>query len=154
MHQQPLLNCSFICAIYQIVALTFLPWLLDMNIKFKFTYRVIYIYKFVYIFVYRIIYTGFPGGSVVKNLPANAGAAGDECLIPGLERCPGGGNDNLLQYSFWGNPSDRGAWQVIVHRVQKSQTRLSMRVCTWDNFSGLKTVFFYVLISYVVYDTW
>ena len=67
-----------------------------MNIKFKFTYRVIYIYKFMYIFIYKIIYMGFPGGSVVKNLPANAGATGDECSIPGLGRSPGGGNDNLL----------------------------------------------------------
>ena len=35
-----------------------------------------------YIFVYRIIYMGFPGGSVVKNLPANAGVTGS---IPRLE---------------------------------------------------------------------
>ena len=67
-----------------------------MNIKFKFTYRVIYIYKFMYIFIYKIIYMGFPGGSVVKNLPANAGATGDKCSIHGLGRSPGGGNDNLL----------------------------------------------------------
>ena len=33
---------------------------------------------------------GFPGGSVVKNPPANAGAAGDAGSIPGLERSPGG----------------------------------------------------------------
>ena len=41
----------------------------------------------------------FPGGSVVKNLPANAGATGDTSLIPGLDRSPGGGNGNPLQYS-------------------------------------------------------
>ena len=28
---------------------------------------------------------GFPGGAVVKNPPANAGDAGDEGSIPGLE---------------------------------------------------------------------
>ena len=64
----------------------------------------------------------FPGGSVVKNLPANAGDGGD----PGLERCPGEGNDNPLQYSCLENPMDRGAWQAIwqaiVHEVSKSQT--------------------------------
>ena len=38
----------------------------------------------------------FPGGSVVKNLPANAG---DEGLIPRLGRLPRGGNGNALQYS-------------------------------------------------------
>ena len=39
---------------------------------------------------------GFPGGSVVKNPPTNAGAAGDVSLIPGAERFPGGGNGNPL----------------------------------------------------------
>ena len=43
----------------------------------------------------------FPGGPVVKNLPSNAGAAG---LIPGLERSPGEGNGNPLQYSCLENP--------------------------------------------------
>ena len=42
---------------------------------------------------------GFPGGSVVKNLPANAGASGDVGSIPGSGRFPGGGNGNSLQYS-------------------------------------------------------
>ena len=49
---------------------------------------------------------GFPGDSVVKNLPVNAGDLG---LIPGSERSPGEGNGNTLQYSFLGNPTDRGA---------------------------------------------
>ena len=47
-----------------------------------------------------------PGGSVVKNLPANAGSAG---VIPGSGRSPGGGNGNPLQYSCLENPRDRGA---------------------------------------------
>ena len=38
----------------------------------------------------------FPGGSVVKNLPANVGDAGDVGSVPGLGRSPGGGNDNPL----------------------------------------------------------
>ena len=42
---------------------------------------------------------GFPGGSVVKNPPANAGDVRDVGLIPGSERSPGEGNDNPLQYS-------------------------------------------------------
>ena len=65
---------------------------------------------------------GFPGGSVVKNLPANAGDLGS---IPGLGRPPGEGNDNPLQYSCLGNPMDRGVWQSIVHGAAKNQTRLS-----------------------------
>ena len=43
-------------------------------------------------------------------------------LIPGLERSPGGGHGNPFQYSCLENPMDRGAWQVPVHRVAKSQT--------------------------------
>ena len=43
----------------------------------------------------------------------------------------GGGNGNLLQYSCWENPMDRGAWQAIVHGVANSQTWL----ITWiDHF--------------------
>ena len=64
----------------------------------------------------------FPGGSVVKNLPANAGDAGS---ILGSERSPGEGNGSLLQYSCLENPTDRGAWQATVHEVTKNQTRLS-----------------------------
>ena len=64
----------------------------------------------------------FPGGSVVKNLPATAEDIG---LIPGLGRSPGEGNDNPLQYSCLEDPMDRGAWRATVHRVTKSQTQLS-----------------------------
>ena len=60
----------------------------------------------------------FPGGSVVKNPPANAGNMG---LIPGWGRFPGGGNGNPLQYSCWDNPMDRGAWRARVHGVQRAR---------------------------------
>ena len=49
---------------------------------------------------------GFPGGSVVKNLPANAGDTGS---IPGWGRSPGVGNGNPLQYFCLENPMDRAA---------------------------------------------
>ena len=65
---------------------------------------------------------GFPGGSVVKNLLANAG---DVDSIPDLRRSPGGGNGNPLQYSCLRNPMDRGAWWAVVHGVAKSRTQLS-----------------------------
>ena len=55
-----------------------------------------------------VAWKGFPDGSVIKNLPANAGDVGS---IPGSGRSPGGGNDNPLQYSCPGNPMDREAWQ-------------------------------------------
>ena len=57
------------------------------------------------------IFGGFPGGSVVKNLPTSAGDLGS---VPGLGRSPGEGNGNPLQYSNLGNPMDRGAWWAIV----------------------------------------
>ena len=43
---------------------------------------------------------GFPGGTVVKNLPANAGDTRDTCSIPEPGRSPGVGTGNLLQYSL------------------------------------------------------
>ena len=64
---------------------------------------------------------GFPGDSVIKNLPANAGGVG---LIPGLGRSPGEGNDNPMQCSYLGNLMDRGAWWAVVHGVPKSWTQL------------------------------
>ena len=51
---------------------------------------------------------GFPGSSVVKNLPANSGGTDSN---PGLGRAPEEGHGYLLQYSCLGNPMDRGAWQ-------------------------------------------
>ena len=65
---------------------------------------------------------GFPGGSVVKNPPANAR---DVSSIPELGGSPGGGNENPFQYSCLENSTDRGAWWATVHRVAKSQTYLS-----------------------------
>ena len=67
-------------------------------------------------------YLGVPGGSVVKNLPANAGDAGDMSSVPGSRRSPGEGNDNPLQYSCLEDPMDTGAWQTTVHSVTKSWT--------------------------------
>ena len=52
-----------------------------------------------------MVVLGFPGGSVVKNLPANAG---EVSWIPLRE-----GHGNPLQYSCLGNPMDRGAWWAI-----------------------------------------
>ena len=64
----------------------------------------------------------FPGGSVVKNPPTNAG---DRSSIAGSGRSPGEGNGNLPQYSHLGNPMDKGGWRAMVHGITKSQTQLS-----------------------------
>ena len=68
---------------------------------------------------------GFPGGPVVKNLPANAGEARDMGLIPGLGRPSGEGNSKPL-YSCLENPMDKGAWWDTVHWVTEGQIQLSM----------------------------
>ena len=60
---------------------------------------------------------GFPGGSVVKNLPVNAGDVGS---IPGSRRSPEEGNGNPLQYPCLENVMGTGAWWASVHGVAKS----------------------------------
>ena len=59
---------------------------------------------------------------LIKKLPANAGDSRDVSSIPGLERCPGVGNSNPLQYSCLENSMDKGAWRATVHRVAESDT--------------------------------
>ena len=59
----------------------------------------------------------FPGGTVAKNLPANAGNVKDMGLSPGLGRSPGVVNDNPLQYPSLEASMDRGAWQATGHGV-------------------------------------
>ena len=51
---------------------------------------------------------------VVKNPPANAEDIRDVGSIPGLGRSPGRRHGNPLQYSYLGNPMDRGAWRARV----------------------------------------
>ena len=58
---------------------------------------------------------GFPGGSMVKNLPASAGNMG-------LERFSRGGNGNPLQDSCLENSMDREGCQTAVHGVKKRRT--------------------------------
>ena len=67
---------------------------------------------------------GFPGGAVVKNLPANAGDTGDTGSITGSGRYPGTENGNPLQYSCLENLMNRGAWWAPVHRVTKGWTQM------------------------------
>ena len=62
---------------------------------------------------------GFPGGTVVKILSANAGDARDAGLIPGLGRSPRVRNGNPFQYSCLENSMDRKAWWAAVHGVAK-----------------------------------
>ena len=67
-------------------------------------------------------YRGFPGGSMVKNPPANGGDMGS---IPRLGRYLAEGKGNPLLYSYLENTIDRRAWWATVYGVTKGQTRLS-----------------------------
>ena len=61
-----------------------------------------------------------------SEVKASACNAGDPGLIPGSGSSPGGGNSNLLQYSFLQNLMDRGAWQATVCGGTKSWTKHSI----------------------------
>ena len=65
------------------------------------------------------MHADFPGDSVVKNLPTNAGDVG---VILGLGRSTGGGSGNPLQYSCLEISMDRGAWQAAFHGFSESLT--------------------------------
>ena len=78
-------------------------------------------YKYVCIFAW-VTHEDFPGSSEGKESASNAE---DPDLIPWLERSPGEGNGNPLQYSCLENSMDRGAWQSTVPGVTKSVTWLS-----------------------------
>ena len=66
---------------------------------------------------------GIPAGSVVKNLPANAGRVRDSGSIPRSGWCPGGGHGNPLQYSCLENPMYRGPCTVHVQSMGSQGVR-------------------------------
>ena len=73
------------------------------------------------LFFRYIIYWILLGGSVVKNLPPNAGEAGDMGSVPELGKSPEEGNGNPLLYSCLENSVERGAWWLQSMGLQ-SQT--------------------------------
>ena len=78
---------------------------------------------------------GFPGGSVVKNPPANTGDTRDAGSIPGWGRSSGRGNGNPLQYSCLENFMDRRAWWATVHGVTVCLTWLSPHASPFERKS-------------------
>ena len=98
---------------------------------------------------------GFPGGSVVNNLPANARDAGDMGLILELGRSPEEGNDNPLQYSCLRNPLDRGAWRAMDHSATKesdsteqlNNNNLHSHETSYEQFSDHSGFWWFSLVS-------
>ena len=67
---------------------------------------------------------------LVKNLPANAGDIRDAGLIPGSGRSRGGGHGNPLQYSWLGNPMDKGAcWATVLSVAELNTTEVILHAC-------------------------
>ena len=67
----------------------------------------------------------FPGGTVIKNVPANAGDTGDAGSAPELGISPRGGNGNPLQYLCLGNTMDEEPGGLPSMRLQTSWIQLS-----------------------------
>ena len=82
------------------------------------------------------IMLGFPGGTVVRNPPANARDRRDSGSIPRSGRSPGVGNGNPLQYSCLENSMDRGAGWAVVHGVAESDiSEPILNIYVWGSFS-------------------
>ena len=92
----------------------------------------------------------FLGGSVVKNPSVNAG---DVSLIPGLERSPGKGNGNVLQYFCLENPMDRGAWWATVHGAWESD--ITEQLSTFSDYD-VEHLFMFLLVFVYIFrmDVW
>ena len=101
---------------------------------------VLYICSWVIIIRIVSMSFGFPGGSVVKNPPANAATKGDAGSIPGSGRYPGGRNSNPLQYFCQDNPMDRGAWRATVRGITNSWAQPSNWACVHTSISLVLTV--------------
>ena len=65
---------------------------------------------------------GFPGGTIIKNRPANAGDTRDVGSIPGWEDPLEKEMATCSDILAWESPMDRGPWWATVHEVTKSWT--------------------------------
>ena len=89
-------------------------------------YRYVPLTHYTFIFLYTFLYHLTLVAQVVKTLPAMQETiynAGDDVgSILGSGKSPREGNGNPFQYSWLGNPMDKGVWWATAHGVAKSQT--------------------------------
>ena len=71
---------------------------------------------------WRVLW-GFPGGASGKESACQCTRHRRHGFCPWIGKMPWNRNGNPLQYSCWGSPMDRGAWQATVYRAAKSRTR-------------------------------
>ena len=67
----------------------------------------------------------FPGGTAVKNPPANVGDARECRFYPWIKKIAQSRKWSPNPVSLFGKSLDRGDWQATVHGVKKSRTQLS-----------------------------
>ena len=107
------------------------------------------------------IFDSFPGGSVVKSLPAMKETRVQSLgLDDPLEKV----NGNPLQCSCLGNPMDRGAWWATVHGVSHSQTWLSdqqeisimnrIYLHSFKESKGTESFFFFFDLQHRIHGQW
>ena len=102
------------------------------------------------IFAWKIPWTGAPSGlqSIALHRVGHNWVSSLSCrncrrcwFDPLVGKSPGGGHDNPLQYSSLENSVNRGAWRATVHRVAKSQTRLSTHAHTGTSYNWNHAIF-------------
>ena len=101
-----------------------------------------------------LLLNGFPWWLSGKEPTCSAGDVGS---IPGSGVSPGEGNGNPHQYSFPGDPTDRGAWQAVVHGVTrvghdlatKQQQLLKIQKIPYFDTSKIIEVFFFNEYNYI-----
>ena len=135
------LSCLLLFILYYIIIIRLVDWYISRLLNKK-GLSLISLCKYdqwqISIIIIRggIIQIGFPGGTVVKNPPANSGDVGP---IPGSGRSPGEGNGNPLQYSCLENPHEQRSlmgcspWgsQRTIHNWASEHTARIIQIWSW-----------------------
>ena len=89
---------------------------------------------------------GFSGGTVVKNLSANAGDI-DMCSDPWVGKMPWSRKQQTTPVFFLENSMDKEAWQATVHEITESQTWLS----DWAHMHHILSIYCMWILDHMPY---